>query len=124
MRVKNISDEQIVKKWKKYCERHHLHYEEPNLPLKRVDDWSICLENEKGHLAQFVGSKYEVCFIINESIMMSFESRFGVIYSLLEDAKDKLESLSNDTDDSELASCIDSASNYVDLAMEDIALFV
>ena len=55
---------------------------------------------------------------------MSFESRFGVIYSLLEDAKDKLESLSNDTDDSELASCIDSASNYVDLAMEDIALFV
>lgn len=124
MRVKNISDEQIVKKWKKYCERHRLHYEEPNLPLKRVDDWSICLENEKGHLAQFVGSKYEVRFIINESIMMSFESRFGVIYSLLEDAKDKLESLSNDTDDSELASCIDSASNYVDLAMEDIALFV
>ena len=124
MRVKNISDEQIVKKWKKYCERHCLHYEEPNLPLKRVDDWSVCLENEKGHLAQFVGSKYEVRFIINESIMMSFESRFGVIYSLLEDAKDKLESLSNDTDDSELASCIDSASNYVDLAMEDIALFV
>ena len=119
MRVKNISDEQIVKKWKKYCERHYLHYEEPSLPLKRVDDWYVNLENEKGHLASFMSSG----FFVNESIMMSIEDRFETISSLLQEAKDKLENLSNDTDDTELASCIDSAIGYVDLAMEEFPLF-
>ena len=110
MRKVKFSDEQIVKKWEKYCKRNGLRYVVPTLPLNRNADWCVKLEDERGWLAVY--SQRPDGFFINESLMKTTEERIEEIVYLLEEARDKLQDLLFDIpDESELSL---SASSVID----------
>lgn len=98
-KIKDITDEKIVKKWKRYCKRIGIHCEEPSLPLKRKDG-CVILENEGRDFATFVADSTHCGFIINEAWAMTIEERLEKIAFLLDDAEDKLESLAIDLEES------------------------
>ncbi len=119
MKIIKKSDEQIIKKWKKYCERNSLRYVEPNLPLNRSDEWCVKLENEKGWLSVFYPRPDS--FLVNDSLMKTTEQRIEEIMSLLEEAKDKLEALRLDTEEyQELQNDLSVAIEDTERAMETL----